>query len=395
VKTWRSLLPLFFALGITALSIAELFSVGSGYAIRQLIWVGAGLLAFGFFYKAISPLTLRRGAEIIYWVSVIMLLAVLFLGGPGAKRWFSLGFMQFQPSEIAKLAALLVISKTLETRPPETGRVLAGVGYAFVAFALIFVEPDLATAGAIIALSTSLLIGSGVRLPLLLVLYAPLFAAISSFWLWSFISLVIGVFLLSRLMKMGWGYTLGLTTLVIGVGLATPLIWNGALKEYQRKRIIAFFAPQAHSTKAGWQALQARVAIGSGGLFGKGYRKGTQKGLEFLPEAHTDFIFAAVGEEFGFLGCAAILGLFALLLWSLVRAAFFTEDPYLGNLIVGATTIIFYQASFNLLSVLGLFPVAGLPLPFASYGGSHLIMEFSLLGIVAASVEEEMRRRAY
>lgn len=391
----RRFLPLFFALGITALAMVELFSVGTAHALRQLIWVGLGLLAFALFYKAISPLTLRRGAEIIYWASVIMLVAVLFLGGPGAKRWFSLGFMKFQPSEMAKLAVLLVLSKTLEVKSPEAPRVIIAVGYAFLPFALIFLEPDLATAGTVIALSTSLLLVSGVRLPILLLLYAPVVAAACSFWLWSFIALVLGVFLVSRLMKMGWGYTLGITTMVITVGLATPLVWRGALKEYQRKRIVAFVAPQAQSTKAGWQALQARIAIGSGGLFGKGWGKGTQKGLEFLPEAHTDFIFAAIGEEFGFFGCAAIIGLFALLLWSLVRAAFFTEDQYLGNLIVGATTIIFYHASFNLLSVLGLFPVAGLPLPFASYGGSHLIMEFSLLGIVAACVEEEMRRRAY
>jgi len=391
----RRFLPLFFALGITALAMVELFSVGTAHALRQLVWVGLGALAFAFFYKAISPLTLRRGAEIIYWVSMVLLVAVLILGGPGAKRWFSFGFMKLQPSEIAKIAILLVLSKTLETKSPETMRVMIAVGYSLLAFALIFVEPDLATAGAVIALLTSLLVVSGVRFSLLLLLYAPLVAAASSFWLWSFIAVVLAIFVISRLMKRRWGYTLGITTMVIAVGLATPLIWKGVLKDYQRKRIIAFVAPKAQSTRTGWQSLQARVAIGSGGLFGKGYGKGTQKGLEFLPEAHTDFIFAAVGEEFGFLGCAVVIGLFALLLWSLVRAAVFIEDQYLRNLVMGATTIIFYHASFNLLSVLGLFPVAGLPLPFASYGGSHIIMEFSLLGIVAASVEEEMRRKAY
>ncbi len=391
----RRFSPLFFALGITIVAMVELFSVGTGYAFRQLIWLGLGAMAFLFFYKAVSPITLRRGAEIIYLVSVVLLIAVLFLGGPGVKRWFSFGFMKFQPSELAKLALLLVLSKTLDTWSPKTTRVMVAVGYSMLAFVLIFVEPDLATAGAVIAMLTTLLVVSGVRLPLLLLLYAPLFAAASSFWLWSFIALVLGVFALSRLMKRRWGYTVGITTMVVAVGLATPLVWKGVLKEYQRKRVIAFVAPKAQSTAAGWQALQARVAIGSGGFFGKGYGKGTQKGLEFLPEAQTDFIFAAIGEEFGFVGCALIIGLFCALLWSLVRAAEFTEDQYLRNLVMGAMTIIFYHASFNLLSVLGLFPVAGLPLPFASYGGSHLIMEFSLLGIVAASVEEEMRRRAY
>lgn len=391
----RRFLPLFLALGITALAMVELFSVGTPHALRQLMWVGLGALAFSFFYKAISPLTLRRGAEIIYWVSIVLLIGVLILGGPGTKRWFSFGFMKLQPSEITKLALLLVLSKTLDIKSPETIKVTIAVGYSLLAFLLIFVEPDLATAGATVALLTSLLVVSGVRFSLLLLLYAPLIAVVSSFWLWSFIVLVLGIFAVSRLMKRKWGYTLGITTMVIAVGLATPMVWNGALKDYQRKRIIAFVAPKTQSTKTGWQALQAKVAIGSGGLFGKGYGKGTQKGLEFLPEAHTDFIFAAVGEEFGFLGCGVIIGLFALLLWSLVRAAVFIEDQYLRNLVIGATTIIFYHASLNLLSVLGLFPVAGIPLPFASYGGSHLLMEFSLLGIVAASVEEEMRRRTY
>lgn len=391
----RRFLPLFFALGILAVAMVELFSVGVGYALRQLIWLGLGAMAFLFFYKAVSPLTLRRGAEIIYWVSIALLIAVLILGGPGVKRWFSFGFMKFQPSELAKIALLILLAKTLDTKPPETTRVMIAVGYSLLAFLLIFVEPDLATAGVIIAMLTTIMIVSGVRLPLLILLYAPLFAAASSFWLWSFIALVLGVFMISRLMKTRWGYTVGITTMVVAVGLATPLIWKGALKEYQRKRVIAFVAPKAQSTAAGWQALQARVAIGSGGFLGKGLGKGTQKGLEFLPEAQTDFIFAAIGEEFGFVGCALVIGLFCALLWSLVRAAEFTEDQYLRNLVMGAMTIIFYHASFNLLSVLGLFPVAGLPLPFASYGGSHLIMEFSLLGMVAASVEEEMRRKAY
>ncbi|MEO0140426.1 MAG: FtsW/RodA/SpoVE family cell cycle protein [candidate division WOR-3 bacterium] len=391
----RRFLPLIFAGAISAFSLVELFSVGSAHAFRQLIWIGLGGLSFLLFYKAISPLTLRRGAEIIYWVSVILLVAVLVFGGPGARRWFSFGVMKFQPSELSKLAVLLVLSKALEESPVRPERVFVALGYSLFVFILIFIEPDLATAGAVFALTTSLLLVSGTPSHILMLIYAPIFAAASSFWLWSFIGLVLVVFILSRLMKRGWGYTLALTSMVIGVGLATPLVWNGALKEYQRKRIISFVAPKAQSAAAGWQALQARVAIGSGGLWGRGYREGTQKGLDFLPEAHTDFIFAAIGEEFGFLGCALIVGLFAALLWSLVRAATFTEDRYLRNLGVGAMTIIFYHACFNLLSVLGLFPVAGLPLPFASYGGSHILMEFSLLGIVAASVEEEMRRRAY
>ncbi|MGB9589666.1 MAG: FtsW/RodA/SpoVE family cell cycle protein, partial [Candidatus Hydrothermia bacterium] len=248
----RRFLPFFFALGIIAMSMVELFSIGVNHGLRQLIWLGLSGMAFLFFYKGISPITLKRGAEIIYWVSIALLIAVLILGGPGAKRWFSFGLMKFQPSELAKLALLLVLSKTLDTKAPSTTKVMAAVGYSLPAFILIFFEPDLATAGAMIAILTTLLVVSGVNVSLLLLLYTPILAAASSFWLWSFIALVLGIFAASRLMKRQWGYTLAITTLVIGVGLLTPLVWKGVLKEYQRKRVIAFFAPKAQSTAAGW-----------------------------------------------------------------------------------------------------------------------------------------------
>ncbi len=391
----RKIAPLIVALAISGLSLVELFSIDPITGMRQLAWIGVGVMVFLLFYKALSLDYLDRFSSWLFWLSVVLLLAVLVLGGPGVKRWFSLGFVKFQPSEFAKLALVLMLARLLSERPPGLASFWKAMASAGLVFALIFVEPDLATAGSIAVLISAILLVSGVDLGLLVMIYAPVFAAPASASVWSFLGLAGLAFAFSRWRKKSWGYTLTLLTLITGVGLATPLVWNKALKPYQRKRIISFVSPASHKTAAGWQALQARIAIGSGGFWGKGFGKGTQKDLKFLPEAHTDFIFAAMAEEFGFVASAAILLLFALLLWSMVRAAVFLEDQFLRNIAVGAMVIIFYHAVFNLLSVLGLFPVAGIPLPFASYGGSHLLMEFALLGLVAAGVEEQERRMVY
>ena len=391
----RRLGPVLIGVAICGLFTVELFSIDPAIALRQAAWVGLGLMAFLVFYKGISLDYLKRFSGPFYWLSVALLVGVLILGGPGAKRWFSFGFLKFQPSELAKLAVLLVLSRTLAQRPVSVGKVWSAVGYSALVFALIFIEPDLATSASIAVLASVMLFASGADLGLLALMAAPVLAAPASASLWLFLGLIAAGFGFARWLRKSWGYTLALLTLIVGVGLVTPLIWNKALKPYQRKRILAFVAPSEHKTTAAWQSMQARIAIGSGGLVGKGYGKGTQKSLNFLPEPHTDFIFAAAAEEFGFLGSVVVLALFSLLLWTLVRATVFLEDPYLRNLGVGVIAVLFYHVTFNLLSVLGLFPVAGIPLPFASYGGSHLLMEFSLLGLVAAAVEEQMRRMSY
>jgi len=180
-----------------------------------------------------------------------------------------------------------------------------------------------------------------------------------------------------------------LLSISILVGFSTPILWQKVLKPYQRERILGFVYPEKYRHGSAWQTRQAKIALGSGGIFGKGYKKGTQKGLAFLPAAHTDFIFASIGEEFGFAGCfAIILGFFSLITAVLRRSQRVKEK---GNRLLaqGIALSLAFSVLVNLGSNLGIFPVGGMPLPFISYGGSHLFFEFVSLGMVLSILREE------
>jgi len=302
------------------------------------------LIAFGamFFLAQIPPQTLRRWSPWLYGIGVSLLIAVLVMGvmGKGAQRWLDLGFMRFQPSELVKLAAPMMLAWFLSSKPlpPNWKQIMVSLVLLAIPVLLIAKQPDLGTA---------ILVASS------------------------------GLFVLF-LAGISW-------RLIIGLGLlataAAPAIWY-LMHDYQRRRVLTFLNPESDPLGAGYHIIQSKIAIGSGGLYGKGWLNGTQSQLEFLPERHTDFIFAVLGEEFGFIGVLVLLTIFLFIILRGLYMASQAQDSY-SRLLAGALVLVFFVYLFvNMGMVSGILPVVGVPLPMVSYGGTSLVTLMAGFGML-------------
>jgi rod shape determining protein RodA len=308
---------------------------------RQLIRLG---LAFGVMLVAaqISPPTLQRWAPWLYLVGVMMLVGVLLFGevGKGAQRWLNLGFIRFQPSEMVKLAVPLMIAWYLADKklPPNWRHLLIAAALIVTPVLMIAKQPDL---------GTSLLVASAG-------IFALFLAGISWRLIFSFISLA---------------------------AAAAPVLWY-LMRDYQRQRVLTFLDPEKDPLGAGYHIIQSKIAIGSGGMYGKGWLNGTQSQLDFLPERHTDFIFAVLSEEFGLVGVIALLLIYLFIILRGLYIATRAQDTF-GRLLAGALTLVFFVYLFvNTGMVSGLLPVVGVPLPLVSYGGTSLVTLMAGFGIL-------------
>jgi len=343
---WTLFVPA-IALTLVGILTMNTFGQGASLASRQLIWLFVALCVYG----GLSTLDMRfvRRTQVImaiYAVAAVLLGFLLLFAQPimGARAWFSIGPVSFQPADLAKLALIMLLAKYLSRRHVEIGdirHIIVSGAYSFVFIGLILIEPDMGNA-----------------------------IIFSTLWL--------GMMLVSGISKKHLAI-LGCIALIVASAL-----WFGGLKEYQRQRIISFVNPAHDIQGAGYNAYQAEIAVGSGQLFGKGIGYGTQSKLRFLPEYQTDFIFAAFAEEWGFFGVTLLLALYALLfarLAQIARAAATNFDTFftLGVLILFASHVAIH-AGINL----GLLPVTGTTIPFMSSGGSHLVLEFAALGIVTS-----------
>jgi rod shape determining protein RodA len=289
----------------------------------------------------------RTLADKSHWIFVgviLLLVYVAFFGAVrgGARRWIPLGVFNLQPSEFAKIALALVLAKFYgESRrqTPTRADLVTGAAIAVVPFLLIARQPDLGTA--VTLLPIYLVIAYVAGLPLRILGYALLAAV-----------------------------------------LVAPLGWKFALKDYQKGRIETFINPYKDQKGAGYQQIQARITVGSGGLAGKGYMKGTQGQLRFLPVAHNDFIFSAWGEEMGFLGVLVALALYLLVIWRSLEAAKLSKDRLGAFLVLGVLASFTFQVFYNVTMSAGLAPVKGLTLPLMSYGGSSLIATLTGFGLI-------------
>ena len=316
------------------------------FATRQLINLAVASVAM--VVAAVVDYRFARAYAPILYVATIVLLALVLtpLGVEvnGAKRWIVLGGFQLQPSEIAKVAVILVVAAVLNERKGDPGLfgVVATIGISSVPMALIFLEPDLGT----------------------LIVFV---------WL-AFVLLLVGGARTATMLGLGG---LGLGAIVVAFRL-------GLLKEYQLARLIAFLNPGDPSAAETtlYNTNQSLIAIGSGQLTGKGFGQGTQTALAYVPENHTDFIFTVVGEEFGFLGAAMLLALFAVLLWRGLRIAMLAKDLFGTLIATGAVAMIALQLFVNVGMTIGIMPVTGIPLPFVSYGGTSLLTGFVLVGLM-------------
>jgi len=310
---------------------------------KQMIWFGVGLVVMTVCFL-VDYKVLERWAHIVYGGSVGLLVCVMWFGKyvGGSKRWLVLGPVSFQPSELAKIAVVIVLaryySKIVHPRGLTLRELAHPIVLTLVPFMLVVQQPDLGTAMlmALIAVSMTVYVKIERR---------------------SFI-------------------------LIIAVCTVTiPLVWN-LLKGYQKQRILTFLSPDRDPLGAGYHVIQSKIAIGSGMISGKGFLNGTQNALSFLPEQHTDFIFSVLSEEWGFMGSAALLLAFLILIvWGL-NIAQKCRDPFGTILSVGLTAVIFWQVFINIGMVMGLMPVVGVPLPFISYGGSSILAMMFCVGLL-------------
>jgi len=340
-------------IGIVTIYSAN-YDMAEGHAgalpMRQVTWLGLGLIAmFGamsFDYHYIDRL-----AYPFYGAMLVLLILVIIIGhsGGGSQRWINLGFFRLQPSEPAKLAIVLFMAKYFQTDEPPKGYYLRDL---WVPFALVvplilltLIQPDLGTA------------------------------------------IILGVVFISMVL-MG-GLRLRSFAYLVAAGIAfLPIGWQ-FLKQYQRNRILTFLDPDRDPLGAGYHVIQSQIAIGSGKIFGKGFMHGTQNRLNFLPEQHTDFIFAVFSEEWGLIGCAVLLLLYFGLIAYSIRLVQRAKDRFGALLVFGMIAIIFWHVVINVAMVSGIMPVVGVPLPLVSYGGSALA---SMMFAVGVMMNVSMRR---
>ncbi len=379
-------------LALAALGMVLVYSATShpgsthpGFHLRQLTWFGVGIVcAYGvaaLHYRAYDTL-----AWLGYALSIVLLVLVFFVGIEvhGAKRWLGAGPLRFQPSEIAKLFTILVLARYLDQRRLDMSRARNWiVPFLIVAvpMALVLKEPDLATSLAFFVFFVAMMFWAGMPLATLVLALSPVLS-VALFFLtkseWPFVVLFLGLLAWAR-PRLPVLILLVVVNGAVLIGL--PHIWN-SLEPYQRGRIETFLNPGEDPTGAGYQVIQSQIAIGSGGALGRGYLEGTQKGLQFLPQKHTDFIFSVLGEELGFWGTTLALILFAIVCFRGLWIAQTARNPFASLVAVGVVSVFFYHVLVNILMTLGWAPVAGVPLPLLSYGGTSLVMNCLQIGLL-------------
>ena len=331
---------------IAAFGLVVLWSAGGqdpGLMVRQLIRLGVAL-AVMLAVAQVPPKMLRMWSPWLFGVGLLLLAAVLIAGdlGGGAQRWLDLGFVRFQPSEIMKLAVPMMAAWYLHDRPlpPRFRELLIVLLLVALPAVLIARQPDLGTALMVGSAGMLVILLGGLRLRLIILLAAAAAAL-------------------------------------------APVLWH-FMHDYQRRRVLTFFNPESDPLGAGYHIIQSKIAIGSGGLFGKGWGNGSQAQLEFLPERSTDFIFAVLGEEFGFLGLALLIALYLFVVGRGMVIAFQAQDTF-TRLLAGSISLTFFVYVFvNTGMVTGLLPVVGVPLPLVSYGGTSMVTLMAGFGMLMA-----------
>jgi rod shape determining protein RodA len=368
---------------------------------RQLVWLTLGAVIVFLMFRT-SPRMLEWATPFVYGVAVFFLALTLLFGtgagtAAGTKSWIAIGGLRLgQPAELAKLAVILMLSRWLAglREPPASLRdllppcVIAGVPCFLVAL-----QPDLGSAIVFVAILFAMLFWAGTKPSLLLLLASPAIGLVLAFSTvaWGIWLAVLGGLLLWWRPYLWEGLAVVAANVAMGV-FALPF-WN-RLAPYQQNRLLAFLNPEVDPRATGWHVIQSKVAVGSGGLLGKGFTLGSQKRLAFLPAQHTDFIFSVVGEELGFVGVVAALALFAALLFILLRIARRATDPFSSLCVFGIAGMLFTHIVENIGMTINLMPITGIPLPFFSYGGSFLLA--CSLGVgIALRVAWESRQSGY
>lgn len=344
----------FVILALNLIGLINLYSATHGTFSKarmelfwmQLMWLSVGWSIY-LFITLIDYKIFIRFAYVIYGINVATLAAVSFMGSTslGATRWLDLGIFRYQPSETMKLALILIFARIFAKRDRNTGMGVTELAWPIFLFLVPFIltvkQPDLGTAMLFSFIAGTIFLFVGVNRAI--VIFAIIVAAI-----------------------------------------AAPIVWNFGLKEYQKNRVLTFISPGRDPRGTGYNSIQSKIAVGSGQVLGKGFRKGTQSQLEFLPERHTDFIFSVLSEEHGFIGSITTLGLFLIFYLMSVRIGMQARDKTGALIVVGVLSYLFFHMFVNMGMVTGLMPIVGVPLPLLSYGGSSLLSTMTALGLLSS-----------
>jgi len=391
------LIPLFLVIisGFLIISIQGDFLVSN-----CLSHILTGFLGYflALFISYIPLERLRKYVIPFYLCSLISLLLIYFLGikVSGAQRWLNLGIFSFQPSEVSKLSTVLALALVLDKKTISTIRDLV-LPLIIVIFPwlLIFFQPDLGTSLVLLVLTGVMLYWSQMPIEWILILVFCLFTSIFylnvplvlPFWI-PFMG-----YLAYRSSKKKIVFSAIAISFHLLVAKITPILWQYGLKEYQKDRLVLFLDPNRDPLGGGYHLLQSKIAIGSGGLWGNGLLNGKLTNLQFIPEQHTDFIFTALGEELGFLGCIVVLFLFFFLITKLINIAKSARSDFESLIVIGIAVTFLFQIIINLFMTIGLGPVTGIPLPFMSYGRTSLVINFISIGFVLSILKRSRSLR--
>lgn len=333
--------------GLVFIGLITLFSAANGsvypWVFKQFLRFLVGLVIF-FTVVAVNPRFWFANAYVLYLAVLLLLILVELMGfvGMGAQRWLDLYIFNLQPSELMRVTLILALARYFSLQEANEVKTFKGIVFPlvliFLPTILVMRQPDLGTAMLLICSGLAIFFVSGVS------------------W---------------------WFFGLGFA----GIATLAPILWS-LLHEYQKKRILIFLDPESDPSNAGYHISQSKIALGSGGFLGKGWLKGTQSHLNFLPEKQTDFIFTMYAEEFGFIGCLLIIGLFGLIIFWGYMVADSARTKFAKLLAIGITTTMFLYVFINIAMVMGMLPVVGVPLPFMSYGGTAMITLLFSMGLL-------------
>lgn len=361
---------------------------------------------FGGFGLVISLLLARWRYEALmqwHWLTYALtnfsLLAVIAIGvtANGAQSWINIGSFNVQPSEFAKVGLIITLAALLHQQPATNLRSLLRIlGVTAVPWVLIMLQPDLGTGLVFAAITLGMLYWADINPGWLVLMLSPLVSAILYnvfFPGWLVWALGMGIV---AWLTLPWRFLSTISAIAVNfaTGKLSGLLW-GLLKDYQKERLTLFLHPEQNPLGGGYQLIQSRIAIGSGEMWGRGLNQGTQTQLNFIPEQHTDFIFSAVGEQFGFIGSICVLVAFWAICWRLVVVACTAKESFGSLLAIGILSMIAFQVVLNISMTVGLAPITGIPLPWLSYGRSALLTNFIALGLVESVANYRPKKRLY
>ncbi len=378
-KIDRVMLVVFILLILYGILVQFSASGGKPFFKRHVFLLLLSIPVFltGFF---IRPRLLLFLSFPLYLGGMVLLIFPLIFSH-GVKRWVSLGFFRFQPSEFMKVILIILLARLFAFGERKRLRAfLFPLVLSVLPFLLVAVEPDLGTSVVFILLFLGFLFFTGINVFQYFIYISPILAVLCAFHILSWIVFVLLFTVSAWFSKMRLREAVLLLFFNSLLGGSAPVLWNH-LHDYQKKRILAFINPGLDPRGAGWHILQSKIAIGSGGISGKGYLQGTQHRLEFIPASHTDFVFSVIGEEFGFVGCILLLLLFFIFIYRIYSTGVSSRNPFYSFLSYGIAIYFLLHVFINTGMALGILPVVGLPLPFISYGGSFLLSCMFLSGL--------------